>query len=475
MQTDADDILRSPEAGQRVIRGGTIRGLGYGLGVGLTAIASVFLLRYLGVDDFGRYVTVLSLMAIVSGITDAGLTAVGARELALRPRGEPRRQLLENLIGLRLVLTPIGVIAAVIFAIAAGYDSTLVIGTALAGVGLVMINAQATLMLPLSVELRIFQIAIAEVLKQAVAVVVIALLVVAGASLGPFFTVQIAVGVVLLGITPWLVGRSWLVQARRTERPSWRFLIREALPVAAFLVMNVLYFRILIILMSLLATARATGLFATSFRIYETLFGLPALVLSVALPVMATAEADRERLRYQLQRMVEVGLIVAAYLVLMVVFLAEPLIRLLGGSQYLDAVPFVRIQSVALLAVYLGLVCQFALIAIRRQGALAIANGIALAIVIALGLILIPLYEDVGAAVAAVVGETILTLLLLLALARSQIACSSPTSHSPGRSRWRPEWPVSRSSCLCRRSSRSSSRRCSSPVSSGSRASSRPR
>ena len=183
--------------------------------------------------------------------------------------------------------------------------------------------------------------------------------------------------------------------------------------------MNVLYFRILIILMSLLATARATGLFATSFRIYETLFGLPALVLSVALPVMATAEADRERLRYQLQRMVEVGLIVAAYLVLMVVFLAEPLIRLLGGSQYLDAVPLVRIQSVALLAVFLGLVCQFALIAIRRQGALAIANGIALVIVIALGLILIPLYEEVGAAVAAVVGETILTLLLLLALGRS--------------------------------------------------------
>lgn len=142
-------------------------------------------------------------------------------------------------------------------------------------------------------------------------------------------------------------------------------------------------------------------------------------MLSVALPVMATAEADRERLRYQLQRMVEVGLIVAAYLVLMVVFLAEPLIRLLGGSQYLDAVPLVRIQSVALLAVFLGLVCQFALIAIRRQGALAIANGIALVIVIALGLILIPLYEEVGAAVAAVVGETILTLLLLLALGRS--------------------------------------------------------
>ena len=38
---------------------------------------------------------------------------------------------------------------------------------------------------------------------------------------------------------------------------------------------------------------------------------------------------------------------------------------------------------------------------------------------IVLGLILIPLYEDTGAAVAAVVGETILMLLLLFALARS--------------------------------------------------------
>jgi O-antigen/teichoic acid export membrane protein len=418
MQTEADDILRSPEAGKHVIRGGTVRGLGYGLGVALTAVASVFLLRYLGVDRFGEYVTVLSLMAIVSGITDAGLTAVGARELALREPGEPRRRLLENLIGLRLVLTPLGVVAAVIFALVAGYGSTLVIGTALAGVGLVMINAQATLMLPLSIELRIFQITIAEVLKQAVAVIVIALLVVAGSSFTPFFTVQIAVGIVLLGITPWLVGRSWLVKPAFTAS-EWRFLIREALPIAAFLVMNVLYFRILIILMSLLATATATGLFATSFRIYETLFGLPALVLSVALPVMATAEADRERLRYQLQRMVEVGLIVSAYLVLMVVLLAEPLIRLLGGSQYLDAVPLVRIQSVALLAVFLSLVCQFGLIAIRKQGALAIANGIALATVIALGVILISLYADTGAAVAAVIGETILMLLLLRALRRS--------------------------------------------------------
>ena len=130
------DMLRSPEAGGKVIRGASVRALGYGAGVALTALGSVFLLRYLGVDDFGRYATVMSLVAIVGGVTDAGLTAVGARELPLRQSEGERRQLLANLVGLRLVLTPLGVLLACVFAFVAGYDDVLVFGTLLAGVGL---------------------------------------------------------------------------------------------------------------------------------------------------------------------------------------------------------------------------------------------------------------------------------------------------------------------------------------------------
>src|SRR5947207_10374471 len=125
------DVLQSPEAGVLVVRGGAIRGVGYAIGIGLAAVASVFLLRYLGVADFGRYMTVVSLIAIVGGVTDAGLTAVGARDLARSPRGEPRQRLMANLVALRLVVTPLGVLAAVVVAFAAGYESTLVIGTLL--------------------------------------------------------------------------------------------------------------------------------------------------------------------------------------------------------------------------------------------------------------------------------------------------------------------------------------------------------
>ena len=126
-----DEPLRSADVGLRLIRGGTVRVTGYGLSMLLTAVASVILLRYLGVADFGRYMTVATLIAIVGGVTDAGLTAVGARDLALLAPGEDRRGLLANLLGLRLLITPLGALAAIGFAIVAGYDRTLVLGTVL--------------------------------------------------------------------------------------------------------------------------------------------------------------------------------------------------------------------------------------------------------------------------------------------------------------------------------------------------------
>jgi O-antigen/teichoic acid export membrane protein len=412
------DVLQSPEAGGLVVRGGAIRGVGYAIGIALTAVASVFLLRYLGVADFGRYMTVVSLIAIVGGVTDAGLTAVGARDLARSPRGEPRHRLMANLVALRLVVTPLGVLAAIIFALAAGYDSTLVLGTLLSGIGLILIATQATMMLPLWVRLSIGRLTAVELIRQVTIVLCIVVLVAVSAPLLAFLGIPIVVGAVAFAVTPTLIGREGLVRPAIDRLEALR-LVKQTLPVAVAVVMNVVYFRLLIILMSLLATATATGLFATSFRIYEILFGIPTLVLSVALPVLAVADMQRERLAYQLQRLSEVGLIASAYLVIAVLVLAEPLIRILGGSQYVGAAPILQIQSFALVAVFLGQVVQLGLIAVRRQRGLAVANGIALALVLALGLILIPPFEETGAAVAAVVAETALAAMLLVALRRA--------------------------------------------------------
>ena len=194
-------------------------------------------------------------------------------------------------------------------------------------------------------------------------------------------------------------------------------LLREALPLAVALTMNVIYFRVLMIMTSLLASQTQTGYFATSFQVFAVLFSLPLLVLSSALPLLSVAgRDDSERLRFGLQRMTEVSLAVSVVFVLAIYALAPTLIPLLGGDQYSGAAPVLQIQSFALIAVFVGQVWQLGLLSLRRQAALAWANAGALVLVLVLGAVLIPLWGARGAAAAAVLAESILAVLVYLFL-----------------------------------------------------------
>jgi O-antigen/teichoic acid export membrane protein len=337
---------------------------------------------------------------------------------------------MRNLVSLRLAITPVGIAAAAIFALVA-YDRTMFWGTLLGGLGVLLINTQATMMMPLSVDLRLGAVTAFEVLKAALTFAAVVVLVAAGSSLLPFFGAQIPVGALVILLTPLVVPlRRGLVPG--FDRAVVVGLLRQALPLAVALTMNVIYFRVLMIITSLLASRTATGYFATSFQVFAVLFSLPLLVLSTALPLLSVAGRDDDsRLAFGLQKMTEVSLAASVVFVLVIFALAPTLIPLLGGDQYRGAVPVLRIQSFALIAVFVGQVWQLGLLSLRRQSALAWANAGALAIVLALGGIFIPLWGANGAAVAAVVSETCLAILVYVFLRRTAPAVAPRAGLTP--------------------------------------------
>ena len=118
----ADDPLHaldSPTAGGRVIRGGMLRTGTYAAGVALGIASAALMTRHLGVEDFGKYVIVTSLIAIVAGLTEAGISNIAAREFATQERDE-RDRLIANVLGIRTSIACIGVVAAVAFAVLGG-------------------------------------------------------------------------------------------------------------------------------------------------------------------------------------------------------------------------------------------------------------------------------------------------------------------------------------------------------------------
>lgn len=419
---EADAVLRSRTAGGRVIRGGALRAIAYGVGALLSTLASAVLLRYLGVVDVGRFVTVMSIVAIANGVTEGGLAVISQREYATARSEAGRRAVLADTLAMRLVLSPAGVLAAVAFALVAGYDETIVRGTAIAGLGTVLAAIGLQMAQPMAVELRLGALAFIEGVRQGVIAVAMVVFAALSLSLTSFFWTGAIAGVVTIGVVLWLGGPPARTPPRFVVR-EWATLAREALPIAIGLAINVFYVRILVVLSSILTTDVETGYFATSYRVLEAIVMLPLVLVGSAFPLLAHAgEADEERMAYAVRRIGEVMLFTAMVLVLVLAFAAEPILRLLGGDGYDGAVPVLQIQSFALLGTFMAQAWVFALIAVRAQRALTVTNTLALVTVLILGFALIPADGATGAAIAAVVGETALAVVTLIMLLRARPA-----------------------------------------------------
>ena len=416
------DVLSGPSAGRLAIRGGGLRVGGYVAGALLAAATSVVLLRYLSVGDFGAYVTVMSLVAVVAGITEAGIGLVAQREWIAAGGERPRREIVSAVVGMRLAATPVGVLVALGFGALAGYDGRLLAGIALAGAGLVISNVAASLTVPLGAQLRLGAITLAELARAAAIMVALVVIVVAGGSLAALFLSQIAGGVAMLAVTIAALGGAAVLRPSFEWR-RWRPLLAAAAPVAAAAVVNVIYLRLLVVLMSLMADPVETGLFATSYRILEIFAGIPALMMGAAFPILAHAGGDDEpRLAYALQRMIEAGLLACGAIVLVLVAAGEPIIVLLGDEKYRGAGPVLQVQVLALVGIFLTQAWALALVAVHRQRALITVNVVALVTALVGGALLIPPFGEMGAAVAAVVGELVLAGTCALMLMRARPA-----------------------------------------------------
>jgi O-antigen/teichoic acid export membrane protein len=411
MSAAVEDVLTSAHAGGKVIRGSAWRVMGNVAGILAGLATATLLLRHLGVSESGRYVTVLSLVAIASSVVDLGLNVSASRELALREPGG-RRALMANILGQRLWIAPIALLAIVSFAMLAGYPASMEIGAALAGTGLYVVALADALLLPLTVELRNAGLAFVDFFKQAVMLGCVALLVALGAHLTPFFAALLVVGLAVVAVTPLLAGPDAFMRPR-LDRAEQRTLLHRALPLAAALVLGQVYFRLVILFMSLASNSRQTGYFGGSLRAMEALVSVPILVAGVALPLLAAlARDDRARLRHAIEGLSEGAVIAGVLIVLVTARAAEPVMAIIGGHAFAPAGAVLRIQVGALLFGALVQIWAVSLLALGRQRELILTNALGLLGVAAFAVVLVGPFGARGGAAASVLGDALLAALI---------------------------------------------------------------
>jgi O-antigen/teichoic acid export membrane protein len=412
---ETSDVLDSTEAGGRIVRGGVLRFGAYVAIVALSVISAALLTRHLGVERFGEYTTVLSLVGVVAAITDAGMSTIGTREFAVR-EGAERDALMRDLLGLRMMLTTVGLLLILGFALAAGYETALLLGAVLASLGTIALVVQHTHTIPISAALRLGTLSALELARQLLSVAAIVALVVLGAGVLPLLAVALAVNLVLIPPTAALARHQISLRMSLRLR-HWLSLLRLTVSFSLATAVGTIYVYTAQILTSLVSSAHQSGLFAASFRIFIVAGAVPGLLVGGALPLLArAARDDRERLSYALRRIFEVSLILGVAATLTTLAGAQFMIAVVAGHEYAASAGVLQIQGLALIASFVLAGWSFALLSLKRYKGLLLVNLAAFLVSCSLTAVLASNDGATGAAIATLCGESVLALASLLVL-----------------------------------------------------------
>jgi O-antigen/teichoic acid export membrane protein len=406
--TIIDDVLDSQGAGAAAIRGGSVRIVGYAAGALVSLVAMAILLRHLGPEAGGRFVTVQAIAALAAGVTDGGLAGIAVREYAVL-RGAEREAAQRSLLGIRILLTLGGTVGAMIFTAVAGYGPTLVFGCLLASLALLFNGLQNSLATPLNAQLKMGPVALVDVLRQVLAGVMVVALVLAGGGIVVLLTANFVGGAMAM------VVMALIVRGTMPLRPSlhvrqWGSMLVETLPYAAATAVSAVYFRFAIILVSLIASAEQTGYFAASFRGVEVLLVVPQLLVGAAFPIFSrAARDDHARLSLAIGRVFDVMLLLGIVVALGLFFGAPFVIRVVAGPDFAPAADVLRWHGLSLLASFVGGAWAYGALSLRRHHDVLLTTIVALFTTVVLTSILTATHAAVGAAAGTAIAEWVLT------------------------------------------------------------------
>jgi O-antigen/teichoic acid export membrane protein len=416
----AIDLLDRPEAGGTAIRGVAIRTLLFGAGLLLNLASVPFMVRHLGPVQYGYYITVSSIVFIIGAVTEAGLTNLGVRYWAAADHRQDRRELMRNLVGLRVLLTSAGLLIAGAVCAAAGARPIVIKGVFVYGLGLLVSMVAYTYAVPLTASLRLGTTSFLDFLRQALLAGGTLALVAAGASLLPFFALWVIVSGIVVVITAVIVRGEMSVRPA-FHWPTWGRFVREAITYSLASAVGLVYFRVAMVLIAFLSTDLEAGYYATAFRIVEVATNLPWLLVSSVFPILArAATTDMNRLRYAAQRIVEVSVMVGGWMTLCLVAGARLGIDVIGGlPEFQPSVVVLQLQALTLVSTFLVAAWSLVLLSLHEHRALLRANLVALAVAVVAAVVLIPPLGARGGAITTVVAETVLAAAYYVALRRS--------------------------------------------------------
>lgn len=365
--------------------------------------------REIGAVGTGKYFFALSFTTVFVVFVDLGFTNVFIREAAKAK--QKLGEYLSTILSIKIGLGLLSYLAIFIVINALGYEVETRHMVYLSGVTMLFDSLHLTLYGSLR--------ALGELKYEAISIVGSQLLTLV---LGTFFlfsgfpliflilafTISSAINV--LFVVSVLMIKHKISLRPRFDKETSRYLAQIAVPFALAAIFARVYSYIDSILLSKMIGDEAVGFYSIPYKITYAFQFIPLALVAALYPKFSEYFAhNRQKLSYIFERGIKYLLLIALPIAIGIGILAEDIILLLYTEEYRSSILPLQILIGSLIFSYLSFPIGAFLNACDRQKMQTTIVGVVMFVNIVLNLLLIPRYGIVGAAIAALVGNILLT------------------------------------------------------------------
>lgn len=201
----------------------------------------------------------------------------------------------------------------------------------------------------------------------------------------------------------------------RLDLPFIKKITRETVPITLMLLFNLVYFRIDIILLSLMRTSHDVAIYDISYKVFDFLIALPLFLSNSLYPRILENEKNNRTIGVAKKY---IFLFTAASIVVIIpVWFLSPLLSIITAKrEFIDAVLPIRILLLSLPVFFGTNILQWLLIAQKKQAFLAYVYFFSTILNIVVNLMFIPQFGYIASAIITGVSEVLVFIALWIKL-----------------------------------------------------------
>ena len=372
----------------------------------ISLIVTIYLARYLGVADYGKYNFVFAYLAFFMILPDLGLDTILIREIS-RDKSTASK-LIRNAYIIKSILAASAIVLSMIIITLMSYPEDTTTCIYIAAFILLFQSFSGLYSSIFQANLRMEYDISAKLVFRVLSACLIFWVIFSHGTLAQIMVI-VVFSESIRTLISYMFSRKFVKLRFEIDFKVCKYLIKESLPLALSIAIWVIHYQIDMVMLSPMIGDEAVGIYSAAYKLFEPFSLIPIAIMVSLFPIMSESfKKAKDRLLKSYRLSIKYLLIIALPIAIGVILLADKIILLIFGIPFANSSSVLRILIASIVFTFMSSILLNVLISIDKQKLHTLSTGICAIINVILNFILIPILSYNGAAIASVASNAVL-------------------------------------------------------------------